>query len=216
MMGAAGHGPCTTSGGNHADPARNRRGTAACRRLHLRPDGGAAGYFGAHRDQPHQERVPQARRAFRRGSGHARGATAPARGRSIMTPADYVINLTLSVILIVGAYQFYFWCQRNHMTAARELGSRIAAPLYAHRNELHAAGSADGVLRPLSGDHSAALARVLTAFHLQPQLGQLALAFPALIALSCLFTKQHYLLDLPAGALLGWLTYWGYGLAAPA
>src|SRR5437667_177643 len=164
MMGAAGQGPCTTSGGNHADRTRNRRGTAACRRLHLRPDCGAAGYFGAHRDQPHQERIPQARRAFGRGSRDARGAAAPARGRSIMTPADYVINLTLSVILIVGAYQFYFWCQRNHLSAA----------------------------------------------------GQLALAFPALIALSCLFTKQHYLLDLPAGALLGWLTYWGYGLAAPA
>src|SRR5438876_1135153 len=124
-MGAAGQGPCTTSGGNHADRARNRRGTAACRRLHLRPDCGAAGYFGAHRDQPHQERIPQARRAFGRGSRDARGAAAPARGRSIMTPADYVINLTLSVILIVGAYQFYFWCQRNHLSAARELGSRI-------------------------------------------------------------------------------------------
>ncbi len=42
-----------------------------------------------------------------------------------MTPADYLINLTLSVILIVGAYQFYFWCQRNHLSAPRELGSRI-------------------------------------------------------------------------------------------
>ncbi len=28
--------------------------------------------------------------------------------------------------------------------------------------------------------------------------------FPALIAVSCVFTKQHYLLDLPAGAALGW------------
>jgi membrane-associated phospholipid phosphatase len=51
---------------------------------------------------------------------------------------------------------------------------------------------------------------VLTAFHLQPHLGLLALAFPGLIALSCLFTKQHYFLDLPAGALLGWFTFSSY------
>jgi len=26
---------------------------------------------------------------------------------------DLVIQLCLSVILIIGIYQFYFWCQRN-------------------------------------------------------------------------------------------------------
>jgi hypothetical protein len=31
---------------------------------------------------------------------------------------------------------------------------------------------------------------------------------PALIALSCVLTKQHYLIDLPFGALLGWSAYW--------
>jgi len=31
-----------------------------------------------------------------------------------------------------------------------------------------------------------------------------------LIALSCLFTKQHYVIDLPAGALLGWSTFGAY------
>lgn len=31
--------------------------------------------------------------------------------------------------------------------------------------------------------------------------------FPLLIALSTLFTKQHYLIDLPSGAILGWLIY---------
>ena len=31
--------------------------------------------------------------------------------------------------------------------------------------------------------------------------------FPVLIGLSCLFTKQHYVVDLPAGAALGWLAY---------
>jgi membrane-associated phospholipid phosphatase len=34
-----------------------------------------------------------------------------------------------------------------------------------------------------------------------------AFAFPTLIGLSCLFTKQHYIVDIPAGAALGWLNY---------
>jgi hypothetical protein len=28
-----------------------------------------------------------------------------------------------------------------------------------------------------------------------------------LIGLSCLFTKQHYVVDIPAGAALGWLAH---------
>jgi hypothetical protein len=28
-----------------------------------------------------------------------------------------------------------------------------------------------------------------------------------LIGLSCLFTKQHYLADIPAGLALGWVTF---------
>jgi membrane-associated phospholipid phosphatase len=31
--------------------------------------------------------------------------------------------------------------------------------------------------------------------------------FPFLIALSCLFTKQHYVVDVPAGALVGWAAF---------
>ncbi len=54
---------------------------------------------------------------------------------------------------------------------------------------------------------------MLTALHLHPHLGAPAFAFPVLIALSCLFTKQHYLVDLPAGAGLGWLTFHAYGMA---
>ena len=48
---------------------------------------------------------------------------------------------------------------------------------------------------------------MLTALHLYPSLGAWALAFPALIGLSCLYTKQHYLVDVPAGALLGGLVF---------
>ncbi len=47
----------------------------------------------------------------------------------------------------------------------------------------------------------------LTALHLYPQLGGWALTFPLLIALSCVFTKQHYVVDLPAGAVLGWAAF---------
>jgi len=47
----------------------------------------------------------------------------------------------------------------------------------------------------------------LTALHLYSNLGPWVFAFPVLIALSCLFTKQHYVVDLPAGALLGWLVF---------
>jgi membrane-associated phospholipid phosphatase len=47
----------------------------------------------------------------------------------------------------------------------------------------------------------------LTALHLQSALGPWVFLFPVLIALSCLFTKQHYLVDLPAGAALGWISF---------
>jgi len=52
----------------------------------------------------------------------------------------------------------------------------------------------------------------LTAMHLLPQLGPLVFLFPVLIALSCLFTKQHYVVDIPAGAALGWFTFQAFRL----
>lgn len=52
----------------------------------------------------------------------------------------------------------------------------------------------------------------LTALFAMPTVGMIALLFPLLIALSCMFTKQHYLIDLPFGALLGWLAFQIYGL----
>ena len=45
---------------------------------------------------------------------------------------------------------------------------------------------------------------MLTALHLWHSLGAAVFLFPALIGLSCLLTKQHYLIDVPAGAALGW------------
>jgi membrane-associated phospholipid phosphatase len=48
---------------------------------------------------------------------------------------------------------------------------------------------------------------MLTALHAQALLGPGVFLFPLLIAASCVFTKQHYLVDLPAGAALGWGAY---------
>lgn len=47
----------------------------------------------------------------------------------------------------------------------------------------------------------------LTTLHLLPQPGPWTWAFPVPIAPSCLFSKQHYLVDLPAGSALGWIVY---------
>lgn len=52
----------------------------------------------------------------------------------------------------------------------------------------------------------------LTALHLHAHLGPAAFAVPALVGLSCLFTKRHYLIDLPPAAALGWLVCRLYGL----
>ena len=55
---------------------------------------------------------------------------------------------------------------------------------------------------------------MLTTLHAWSSLGAWGLLFPLLIALSCISTKQHYLIDLPAGALLGCLAYVVYGWVA--
>ena len=196
-----------------------------------------------------------------------------------MTVWDYGIELTLSVFLIVGGYQFYFWCQRNMLTEPRELRLRIddlipyrpnwvwiysflyyPAILYTNlviqspREFTHVARSyllllalqmgvfisfpvatpAEWRRRHAPKTYSERFlsfvqrfdtrsnsfpsmhtsVATLTALHLQPSLGAWAWAFPILVGLSCLFTKQHYVIDLPAGAGLGALTYWVYVLAA--
>jgi membrane-associated phospholipid phosphatase len=48
---------------------------------------------------------------------------------------------------------------------------------------------------------------MLTALHLLPHLGPSIFIFPALIGLSCLFTKQHFVIDVPFGIALGWGAY---------
>jgi membrane-associated phospholipid phosphatase len=189
-----------------------------------------------------------------------------------MTTADYVIDLTLSVFLIIGVYQFYFWCQRNYQTQPRELrlpvddripywpawvwvysflyypvilyinlivespaefthlaisyllllGFQMAFFLafpvvtpesWRAHNERHTLSerflafvqSLDARSNSFPSMHTSVA--MLTALHLYPRLGAWGLAFPLLIGLSCLFTKQHYLIDVPAGAALGWATF---------
>jgi membrane-associated phospholipid phosphatase len=189
-----------------------------------------------------------------------------------MVPIDYVIHLLMTVFLIFGVYQFYFWCQRHPVVACRRftgtLDERIPfrprwawiysflyypAIVYLNwtvtspRHFNHLAMSffillvgqmAFFVFFPVeTPSHWRTLnagrtwsekfllfvrkfdapsncfpsmhvsVAMLTALHAQTQLGPVVFLFPVLIALSCIFTKQHYLLDLPAGAALGWTAY---------
>ena len=186
-----------------------------------------------------------------------------------MQNSDRVIQLIISVFLIVGVYQFYFWCQRNHVNSPRQLRLPIddmipyrprwvwvysflyypvivainwvvTSPrhfLYVAISYMVLLGfqmaffmllpvvvptewracntgrgrserflafvqSFDGPSNSFPSMHTSVA--MLTALHLYPALGAWAYAFPLLIGLSCLFTKQHYVVDLPAGALLGW------------
>jgi len=42
-----------------------------------------------------------------------------------MNLTNLSIHLVLSVVLFVGAYQFYFWCQRNALVEPREFNSFV-------------------------------------------------------------------------------------------
>jgi membrane-associated phospholipid phosphatase len=189
------------------------------------------------------------------------------------TMTDHVVQLILSVFLIVGVYQFYFWCQTNplalkpralHLPLDDRIPYRpgwvwIYSFLYypvilfitlttnSSRTFLYVAISYVGllliqmsvfVLFPVatpsewrtrntgvsSSERFLAFVQrfdapsnsfpsmhtsvaVLTALHLQPAAGAVNFAFPIAIALSCLYTKQHYVIGLPAGALAGWMAF---------
>ena len=183
--------------------------------------------------------------------------------------------------MIVGAYQFYFWCQRHVYFEPREwntaLDERIPyvpesvwvysflyypAILYVnlvvtsadHFNRVACSymlllalqvaffmlipvrtphhwrsangrqtlserflafvQSFDGPTNSFPSMHTSVA--MLTAMHLAPGLGSAAFGFPVLIGASCLLTKQHYLVDVPAGAALGWATYQAYLVALAA
>jgi membrane-associated phospholipid phosphatase len=191
--------------------------------------------------------------------------------------SDIAIDITLSIFLIFGVYQFYFWTQRN---CRAPIGLRIRfddmipfwptwtwvySGLYypviiylnfqmgSVREFTHAATSfiillflqmACFLALPVALPDSwrdydkkknlthrfLALVQaydkptncfpsmhtsvaVLSAFYLLPIVGPWAWGFPALIMISCLFTKQHYIVDLPAGVAVAFaaraISQWG-------
>ena len=189
-----------------------------------------------------------------------------------MQPIDRLVQLVISAFLIVGVYQVYFWCQRNHVTSPREfrlpiddripyrprwvwiysflyypvivaINWTVASPrqfLYVAisymlllgfqmlffvflpvatpaewrtcavgrgRSERFLAFVQNYDARSNSFPSMHTSVATLTALHLHATFGPMAVAFPVLIGVSCLFTKQHYVVDLPAGALLGWLVF---------
>lgn len=189
-----------------------------------------------------------------------------------MTLSDHLIHLTMSVFLIFGVYQFYFWCQRQTFRPVVKFNSKIdeALPFWpvwawvysflyypaivylnwvvsSPRHFNHLAFSffvllfmqmAFFLVFPVATpDHWRDFAQgpgpsrrflrfvqkfdkpsncfpsmhvsvaTLTALHAQPHLGPWSYAFPLLIAISCVFSKQHYLIDLPFGAALGWVAF---------
>lgn len=42
-----------------------------------------------------------------------------------MSPYDYFILFPLSVVIIIGIYQFYFWCQRNNFRKPIEFNTKL-------------------------------------------------------------------------------------------
>jgi len=194
-----------------------------------------------------------------------------------MTALDHCVNLTLAIVLIVGAYQFYFWCQRRTRTRARTFCFRldnliplrpvwvwiysgiyypaIIVVVMSVRDLRHFNYMAFSYLLLLafhmlvflvfpvevppdwrrsasSGPQSPSwrfLALVqrfdarsncfpsmhvsvatLTALHAArnvPNTYMLPALFVLLIAMSCVLTKQHYLIDLPAGLVCGWFSF---------
>jgi membrane-associated phospholipid phosphatase len=184
----------------------------------------------------------------------------------------FIVNLILSIIMIVGVYQFYFLTQRHHFRPVRIFHSKIdekipfvawwswvysflyypailfltwivqdpaqftlmafsfmvllvmqmaafyffpvATPEHwrsLNKGESHSerfllfVQKFDKASNCFPSMHVSVA--MLTALHAYPTLGSVAYLFPILIAISCIFTKQHYLIDLPFGALLGALAY---------
>jgi membrane-associated phospholipid phosphatase len=204
-----------------------------------------------------------------------------------MSMLDHVVHLLMSIILIVGGYQFYFLVQRRHFGQPIEFTSRIEDKIpfrpewvwvysglyypiilllvftiktfaqfsytvfsfltllvmqlvvffffpvkipdrwrdYDRGQSLSArflglVHSYDGLPNSIPSMHVSV--STLAAFHLNHNLSidnsaysLLAFLFPLLIAISALYTKQHYIVDLPPGAVLGYVNYKIYLLLCP-
>jgi membrane-associated phospholipid phosphatase len=189
------------------------------------------------------------------------------------------INSILAIVLIVGAYQFYFLPQKRPFRKALELTTKIdkfipfkpgwvwiysglyypviiglvftinsfekfnitafnflmllfmqlvcfyVFPVQTPHSWRYFENTSCTSLRFLKLIHSfddstncfpsmhvsvATLASLHIVSNLTPSLGSFAVifyAFPVLIGLSAVYTKQHYLADVPAGAFLGYINY---------
>jgi membrane-associated phospholipid phosphatase len=191
-----------------------------------------------------------------------------------MTPFDRAIEVAMTVVLIVGGYQFYFWAQRRRWFAARYLETRFDARIaydprwvwvysglyypmivlaalslpswdaYARavggflcllavqvmfflvfpveipaewrtrwrsawegtlsQHFLDVVWSYDKLRNSMPSMHVSVATMVdLTIWAHWPAAGLAGLAFPILIAISALKTKQHYVVDVVPGAALG-------------
>lgn len=188
---------------------------------------------------------------------------------------DYAVMFIMAVILIIGFYQFYFWCQRNNLKKPVSLHcfmdnlftyrpkwvwiySGIYYPIIvftvfsfsdfrqfnytvmsyvillviqmsffvffpvqtpaAWRQQVEGNSlthkfiayvqSLDKANNCFPSMHVSV--STLTSLHLAmnyPAIGPWIWLFPLLIALSALYTKQHYFMDLVPGALVGWLAF---------
>jgi membrane-associated phospholipid phosphatase len=193
-----------------------------------------------------------------------------------VTILDLLVNLSLAVVLIVGAYQFYFWCQRRTKTRARhfsfsfdnairlrprwvwvysgfyypaigivvasakdlrqfnymafsylillclQMGAFLLFPVevppdwrerragvetYSQRF-LSLVQRFDARSNCFPSMHVSVA--TLTALHTFRNTScgiPLPALFVLLIAASCVFTKQHYLIDVPGGVILGWISF---------
>jgi membrane-associated phospholipid phosphatase len=198
---------------------------------------------------------------------------------------DRVLELFITVVLIVGGYQFYFWAQRQRFFEARYFETRLDGMIkfeprwvwiysglyypmillaamsvptwqaYAHtvgcflsllaiqvtffvlwpvaipaswrdQPRIHLARhvrphsmkmldlvwSYDKLRNSLPSMHvSVAMMVDLTIGKNWPVMGVVCIAFPLLIAISALKTKQHYIVDVLPGAMLGTLVFFVWG-----
>jgi len=192
-----------------------------------------------------------------------------------LTPLDHFVLILMTIILIIGGYQFYFWTQKHVFFKKRKLitfvdswfghhptwiwiYSGLYYPvivlavltlnnfrhfnyavfsylilLVAHmiifflfpvevpsswRKNIKGNTLSEKFLKLVhkiddktncfpSMHVSVAM---LTAFHImnnRPEIGLWIMTFPFLIALSAMYTKQHYFADIIPGALLGWFAF---------
>ena len=189
-----------------------------------------------------------------------------------MHASDYMIHLLMTLFLIFGVYQFYFWCQRQRLRPAIQFSTKVddmipfwpawawvysflyyPAIIYLNwvvgsprhfnhlamsffvllgmqmtffllfpvetperwRNLSQGEGLSKRFLRYVQKFDAPSncfpsmhvSVAMLTALHAKASLGPVAFAFPILISISCLFTKQHYIVDLPFGIVIGWVAF---------